>query len=212
MSARVTIVDCGVGNIHSVEAAVKHLGAEPTVVDSPIDVANADRLILPGVGAFGEAMATIRTKGLEEAIHKYVEHERPLLGICLGMQLLFESSEEFGTHAGLGLIPGNVTAIPEHTTKGDQHHVPHVGWTQVLPTESEWTSILMSGVSPTPFYYFVHSFRAIPKISRHTVGQCQYGGHSITAVVQLNYVYGCQFHPEKSAGEGLKIMKNFVDI
>jgi glutamine amidotransferase len=200
------------GNLASVMNAFAKVGAETTLESDPSKLSNYDKLILPGVGAFGDAMEHLKENGMDEAVVNYAKSGKPLLGICLGMQLLFESSEEFGSHQGLGLIPGKVVAFDEnkfdHTLK-----VPHMGWNEMFQTSSEQGAVsseLLSGL-PNDFYlYFVHSYHAVCD-DTYAIGKTHYGYEFVSAV-QNDNIYGIQPHPEKSHENGLKIIKNFTKL
>ena len=213
MSARVTLVDCGAGNLLSVARAVRHLGAEAIVVETPAAVEAAERLILPGVGAFAMCMAGLARNGLDDAVRLYAASGKPFLGICVGMQMLFEGSDEFGAHAGLGLLPGWVRAIPSESG-GRQRKIPHIGWNGLRPANGggSWDDGLLVGVSPGEGVYFVHSFAAELADDSDRAAVCDYEGTQITAVVQRDNLHGCQFHPEKSGPGGLHILRNFLAL
>jgi glutamine amidotransferase len=207
----VVVVDYGVGNLLNVERACRHLGVDVVVSADAQEIAKAARLILPGVGAFESGMAGLAERGLVDVLRDYGQSGRPILGICLGMQLLFDESDEFGKHEGLGLIPGNVAAIPSIDTTGRSLRVPHIGWEKLLPSrQSGWAEGLLSNTKPGEWMYFVHSFCAIPTESEYLLAHCQYGGHKIAATVRREAVYGCQFHPEKSGAAGLALLDRFL--
>lgn len=213
MGNRITVVDYGVGNLYSVRRAVEHCGGEEVVVSSdPEAILGADRVILPGVGAFEDGMRGLRERGLAGPIVAYARSGRPLLGICLGMQMLMESSEEFGATNGLGLIPGRVVQIPSHTASGEPHKIPHIGWNELVlpPGRAGWDGGLLDGIAPGAAVYFVHSFMAQPTDPAHRLADCLYGGIAVSAAVQHGQVLGCQFHPEKSGELGLRVLANFL--
>lgn len=215
MSAtEVAVIDYGMGNLLSVRRGLEHCGAKVTMAADHAAIRSATRLVLPGVGAFGNGMAELRRLGLEEAIHDAAQHGIPLLGICLGMQMLLDESEEFGVTAGLGLIPGRVVGIPSATITGEPHKVPHIGWNAlVYPKErADWQNTILGDIKPGDAVYFVHSFMATPSEQSDRVADCIYGGHSISAVIARNNVVGCQFHPEKSGAIGLKILQRFLAL
>ncbi len=206
------IVDYNMGNLASVINAFKKVGADATLESDPARLAQYDKLILPGVGAFGDAMEHLQENGMDEAVKAFAESGKPLLGICLGMQLLFESSEEFGNHEGLGLIPGKVVAFDE--SKFDHPlKVPHMGWNELFVQHSTLNaqrSTLFEGL-PSEFYlYFVHSYHAVCD-DQYTIGKTYYGYEFVSAVQNKN-VYGIQPHPEKSHENGLKIIENFIRL
>jgi len=202
MSARIAILDYGMGNLRSVEKALEQVGASATVTAAPGAVRDADGLILPGVGAFPRAMERIRERGLDELMAERVEAGVPVLGICLGLQLLFDSSTELGGAAGLGLLPGPVERLRAPGLK-----VPQIGWERV---RWERESRLTEGIeSETPFY-FVHSFAPRPGPTE-LLGSAEYGERFACAAERGN-VFGVQFHPEKSSAAGLRLLSNFAGV
>jgi len=202
MTARICILDYGMGNLRSVEKALEHVGATATIANDPETVRAADGLILPGVGAFPKAMERVRERGLDELIGERRDAGVPILGICLGLQLLFESTTELGGAAGIGLLPGGVTAL-----EADGLKVPHIGWS---PVRWEKESRLTEGIeSETPFY-FVHSFTPRPR-SGDLLGSAAYGARFACAAERDN-VFGVQFHPEKSSAAGLRLLANFAGV
>ena len=208
----VTVIDYGVGNLLSVSRALEHCGAKVTVTADPKSILSASRVVLPGVGAFADGMAALQANGLDTVACQVAAKGTPLLGICLGMQLLFDESEEFGATTGLGLIPGRVVNIPAITTTGESQKIPHIGWNElVLPSQyRSWQTKLLTDVTPGEAVYFVHSFMAVPASNSHRLADCIYGGIPISAAVQRENVAGCQFHPEKSGEVGLKILRRFI--
>lgn len=210
MNQQVTIIDYGMGNMLNVVRAFEHIGADVSVAVTPNDIKNANRLVLPGVGAFGEGMIELRQRCFVEPVQEFAQTGKPLLGICLGMQMMLSYSNEFGRHDGLELIPGNVDIIPAHTTDGMVNKVPHIGWNALHPCAAPWTSTILSNTSFGQSVYFVHSFMAIPTYPAHRLANCHYGGHEICAVAQSDNLFGCQFHPEKSGTTGLEMLKQFM--
>lgn len=207
MSLQVTVIDYGIGNVHSVVKALAFHGAAVSLSDQPDAIARADRLVLPGVGAFADGMKGLRERGLVEPIRAFVRTGRPFAGICLGMQLLLARSEEFGEHEGLGIIPGSVVAIPP--TPGVK--IPHIGWNRIEPRPGgTWSGTALEGTEPGTMVYFVHSFTAQPRDESDRLADAWYGGHRISAAVRHENVYGFQFHPEKSGTAGLQILANFL--
>jgi glutamine amidotransferase len=207
----VTVVDYGVGNLLSVQRGLEHCGAHVVLSADPEVVASASRVVLPGVGAFANAMEALRARGLVPAIRELAIRRTPLLGICLGMQLLLEESEEFGLTEGLGLIPGRVVPVPTVTTGGEVQKIPHIGWNALHYAEAchDWRNTLLADNRPGEAVYFVHSFMAVPVDPAHRLADCLYGGNRISAVIGRENIMGCQFHPEKSGVVGLKILRNF---
>jgi glutamine amidotransferase len=206
------VVDYGRGNLLSVTRAIEHCGTAPRLSDDAREIAAADRVVLPGVGAFGDAMAELRRRRLTDSILDYASTERPLLGICIGMQILFDRSEEFGLHDGLGLIPGAVAAIPPTGADGEPHKVPHIGWSEIAPPETgpSWEDTPLAGIDPGTRFYFVHSFTARPADPASRLADADYDGRTISAMVRRGPLFGCQFHPEKSGPSGLRVIENFL--
>ena len=199
---RIGVIDYGMGNRRSVEKALEHAGAQTLISGDPDELRAADALVLPGVGAFPLAMRNLRQQGLDELIRERVGQGTPLLGICLGMQLLFESSEELEPADGLGLIGGGVTALDT-----DGLRVPHIGWNEV---RFERPSSLTVGLPPRGCaFYHVHSFAPRPRDAADVVGTTEYGERFAT-IVERGNVFGVQFHPEKSSGDGLQLLGQFV--
>lgn len=211
----ITLLDYGMCNMLNVARAFEHVGADLHVTEDPADVAKADRLVVPGVGAFQDSMQEVASRGFGDAIRRYVETGRPLLGICVGMQILFEGSEEFGDHPGLGILRGQVKAIPNVTTSGEPQRVPHIGWNHLVePAQGrDWTGTLLAPLKGRdPAVYFVHSFAAQPADASDRLADCIYGGHRICAVVQRGNVMATQFHPERSGETGLAVVRHFVGL
>lgn len=202
----VAVIDYGLCNLDSITRALQEVGADPFISDDPEAVREADRLVLPGVGAFGEAMANLRSAGMDRAIHEKVKAGAPLLGVCLGMQLLADSGVEFGVHQGLGLIAGRVDRL-QPVAKEDR--VPHVGWNEVHRRVQD--DPLLVGVSPEKDFYFVHSNHFIVRDTEAVVAETPYCGGFIS-MVRRGHVWGVQFHPEKSQKVGLGLLKNFLDV
>lgn len=201
------VIDYGVGNVRSVCSAVEAVGGRPVLSSDPDELMKCDRLILPGVGAFAHGMAELRTRGLNEALRSAVTDGVPLLGICLGMQMLAQSSLEFGESAGLGLAQGVVSLIRSRDPMR-RLRLPHVAW-KPLERKSESAAWLFEGVDPDARFYFIHSY-ALPATSADVVAVAEIDGNEFAAVLAIRNVIGTQFHPEKSGPEGLKILKNFV--
>ena len=197
------IVDYGMGNLRSVKNALVAAGGEPSVSADPDVVRGAERLILPGVGAFGDAMENLRRGGMDDAIRGAAEAGTPLLGLCLGLQLLFTNSEEFGNHQGLNLIPGSVRKFEAPGLR-----VPHIGWNQLEDTRK---SPLLEGVSNGSYFYFVHSFYVDPVDPADVICRTDYG-RRFCSVAGRGKVFGAQFHPEKSQDNGKRLLRNFLAI
>ena len=206
MSApRVTIVDYQMGNLRSVQKALEHVGAEATITNSASEIAAADRLILPGVGAFRDAIREIQTRNLVKPIKDFIASGRPFLGICLGLQLLFDVSEEGGVYEGLGVLPGRVVRFDLPA----EYKVPHMGWNRV---KQEQTGLaVFDGLPVDPYFYFVHSYYVRPDDASLCWLSSDYGGAFCAAVARDN-VMATQFHPEKSQKHGLQLLENFSRI
>ena len=201
----IAIIDYGVGNLFSLQSSFKAIGAEAAVTADPTTIRRADRILLPGVGAFEDAAAKLRQSGLQELLLEEVAKGKPLMGICLGMQLLFEKSYEYGEHPGLGLIKGSVRPIAEVIP--EDLKIPHIGW-NALHFEKEHP--LFRYLKEGDFVYFVHSYYAAD-CEEALIASTHYGA-PLTAAVAAGNVYGCQFHPEKSGEAGLKILKAFCEL
>ncbi len=199
------IVDYGVGNLFSLKSSVAAIGADAVITGDAETILNAERIILPGVGAFGDAVDKLRATGLDKAVIRAAENGTPLLGICVGMQMLFEKDYEYGEHDGLGLIPGEVRSIRELIAP--EMKVPAIGWSSLSYKKD---SRLFKDIAAGEFVYFVHSYSAV-KCEPYISAVTDYGVE-ITAAVEKGNVYGTQFHPEKSGEIGLKILKNFCNI
>jgi glutamine amidotransferase len=211
LSKKITIIDYGCGNILNLARAIKFIGYEVDITHDKNKIINSSYVILPGVGAFGNAMKQIEKYNLHNTILEYAKSNKPLLGICLGMQILLTVSYEFGVHKGLGLIEGKVIKISNEKNK--EIKIPHMGWNEIYPNNNkkEWKNKILKNSSIGKSFYFVHSFVCITKDYDSTIAVCNYSGISIPAVIATGNVYGCQFHPEKSADNGLAVLKNFCE-
>jgi len=211
MNKNVTLIDYGIGNLLSVARAFEYCGASVKLASTPAEIESAQRLVLPGVGAFADGMQGLRKRGLIASIQRYAASGRPLMGICLGMQLLASTSEEFGGHEGLNIIPGVVKAVPRVSVDGATLRIPHIGWSSLQrPTHTAWQDTILANTASDSSVYLVHSFAMTPDDESHLLAYCVYGGHMISAVVMREKIYGCQFHPEKSGENGLKIIQAFL--
>jgi glutamine amidotransferase len=199
------IVDYNMGNLASVINACKLINTPVQIEKNPSNLHIYDSIILPGVGAYKDAMDSLIKTGMYDAVKDFAKTGKPVLGICLGMQLLFESSEEFGFTKGLALIPGKVVAFDKNKMNMQEHKIPHVGWNKAFNKKSE----LFNGLD-NPYLYFVHSFHAITD-EKYTMATTHYG-YDFVAVVQKDNIYGFQPHPEKSHDNGIQILKNFMEI
>ena len=199
----IAIVDYGVGNLFSLTSSFNAIGVEVVITSDVETIKKADKLILPGVGAFGDASKKLTESGLDKIILEEVAKKKPLLGVCLGMQMLFDESHEFGTYKGLGLIKGKVVYIDLPS----EYKIPHIGWNAL---NFKKQSPILKYINQNDYVYFVHSYHAID-CDEALIATTDYG-KELTAIVQKDNVYGCQFHPEKSGDVGLKILKAFAEI
>ncbi len=222
---KITIINYGLSNLLSVERAFLHFGASVEITSDPAVVAAATALVLPGVGAFEDGMKGLDNLGLTAAIQAAAAKGIPLLGICLGMQMLFDESDEFGLHKGLGLIPGRVEKILPETAEGAPQRVPNIGWSALTPAGCDVQGVAGFSGAPTSFggtalasvpelgeCYFVHSFEAKPTNPADRLADTVYGGRRICAAAQKGNVLGTQFHPEKSGPVGLSIIKEYLAL
>jgi imidazole glycerol-phosphate synthase subunit HisH len=214
----IALIDYGISNLRSVQKAFEHLDTEVTLVDTPDQLAQADRLILPGVGAFPAGMKGLQERGLVEPIKQAACDGKPLIGICLGMQLLFESSDEMGETQGLGLLPGRVTKIRMQNAGSKTQDagsksqpalkIPHMGWNQLDVVRNH---PLVHDLASDSYAYFVHSYAVYPEDQTIVLATTDYGG-PFASIVGRSKVYGLQFHPEKSQAVGLKLLRNFLSL
>ncbi len=200
--SNIVIIDYGVGNFRNVQKAFEAVGTAAEITDSVERAGQAGAVVLPGVGAFGDAIDNLRSRGLDKPVLEAARAGKPLLGICVGLQLLFEESEEMGHHRGLGLLPGKIVRFPTGLT------VPHMGWNQVEPARDH---PLLAHIAPGDFAYFAHSYYAVPTEAADVVAYTDYG-HRFASIVARDNVGAIQFHPEKSQQVGLQILKNFVEL
>jgi glutamine amidotransferase len=208
----VTVLDYGIGNLLNVVRALEKVGAEVRVTaQATAQDAQSGRMVLPGVGAFGDGMAELKARGFDDLVKRFAASERPFLGICVGMQVLFDSSSEMGEHAGLGLLSGQVLPVPPVGAEGRSHRIPHIGW-RSLQADSLWASTPLKSVQPGERVYFVHSFAAMPSVAADRLASVNYDGVPICAAVRRGNLLGCQFHPERSAGVGLQILNDFLSV
>lgn len=204
----VGILDYGAGNLKNVCRAVEHLGFGYVLVSSTEDFACIEKLIIPGVGAFKVAMEQLNKFDLIDAIRNFSSNGTPIFGICLGMQLLFERSHEFGVTEGLGLVKGEVELIPSLDGKGEKLKIPHIGWNELIVDNSD--SRIVKDLNVGDAVYFVHSYRVTKYDQQDLIAHCNYGDILIPSIIQRDNIYGCQFHPEKSGAVGLGLLNNFL--
>jgi len=214
----VGIIDYGINNLKSVSKAFEKIGRAYKIIDKPEDVFSAKCMILPGIGAFRDGMNALRERGLIKPIKQKINEGTPLLGICLGMQMLFTESEEFGSHKGLDLIPGRVVPFKQ-LNEGDikGYKIPHMGWNELnehmsLNKESGWKNTLLEDIKEKSDVYFVHSFYAVPENEEEVIATTAYGNQEFPAVVKKDNITGTQFHPEKSGMVGLNMLKKFCEL
>ncbi|MBM3546554.1 MAG: imidazole glycerol phosphate synthase subunit HisH [Alphaproteobacteria bacterium] len=214
MSGKVTVVDYGSGNLLSVCRALRHCGADLVTTENRTEIARAERLVVPGVGAMADSMRNLEARDLVGPIQDYAQSERPMLGICVGMQIMFEAGEEFGIHPGLGLLPGRVRKMPATQDGGARRKIPQIGWNTLKPAAgiNSWEGTILQGLPPEPAAYFLHSFAVDPIDPSTRLADCEYEGLRICSAVRKGSIYGCQFHPEKSAEIGLAILRNFLAL
>ena len=207
---RVAVIDYGVGNLYSVTKALEKIGADVFATNNPTEIHSAAKVILPGVGAFRNGMQKLRERGLVDPIVTFAATGKPILGICLGAQMLMDSSSEFGEEEGLGIIKGKVISV--NKSKLENVRIPHIGWNSIeLNTESEGIKQkVFSRIKNDAMFYFVHSYEMKPNDLRNLAASCTYENLSMTAAVSKGNIIGVQFHPEKSGDEGLRFLANFI--
>lgn len=208
----IAIIDLDLGNLHSVARAIRHVGGEPVITDNEQVIRQAEKLILPGVGSFKAGMNSINQKGLRDVICDKSSSGTPLLGICLGMQLLMDHSEEQGSHQGLGIIAGHVSKFQNFAQFDPCAKVPHINWCGIdkKVDNDTWMDTILGAVVPGDECYFVHSLCVIPQDNNHALAVSHYGGSEFCSVIKKDNIVGCQFHPEKSGDVGLRIIDSFV--
>jgi len=212
IAPQVAIIDYGLGNVKSIANALTTVGAKTILTSSKKEILNADALVLPGVGAFSHGMEQLKKYDLIDAVYSFVSTNKPFLGICLGMQMMFDRSNEFSKTEGLGLIKGNVEIIEVDTTK--QQRLPHTGWNNINTPQciENWENTILSKIPNGTDMYFVHSYAAKPISQDQVLATTRYYGQEFCSAVMKGKIYGVQFHPEKSAGSGLQILKSFIDL
>lgn len=212
MGKSIVVLDYGMGNLYSISKALMHFGYSPKITNDNFEIVNADYLILPGVGAFQGAMNQLNNLNLIELINKHVQNGKPLMGICLGMQLLFDTSNEFGQYKGLGLIPGEVVRFPVKDSVGNKLRIPHIGWNTLKEKSMEWNNTPLKDFPHNGMMYFVHSYYSKPANFENVLASTNYCGIEFCSAVKHNNIFGFQGHPEKSGELGLTVYKNFIDF
>lgn len=207
---KIAIIDYEIGNVKSIINAFKKIEIEPILTNQRDIIMNSDGLILPGVGAFTQGMKNLEKYGLHEIIYDFVNTKKPFMGICLGMQMLMEESEEFGITKGLGLIEGKVIKLPVQNPNCEK--LPHVSWNEISTKNISWKNTILDDLEEYTDMYFVHSFVASPKNEENILSITEYSDYKFCSSVKKENIYGCQFHPEKSGEQGLKIIQNFVNL
>ena len=209
----VAIVDYGMGNLFSIKHACAHVGLDTAITTSPAEILDADAVILPGVGAFGDAMERLQRLDLVQVLKNVADSETPLIGICLGMQLLMEESLEFGHHKGLGVLPGVVEPLGRPVGPGGELKVPHICWDRLYKTGDSpdpWNGSLLSGLADGTFMYFVHSLYVRLEVESAQIASTHYGDVEFCSAFSHQNIFACQCHPERSGAEGLKIYGNLA--
>jgi len=205
-SPRIAVVDFGAGNLRSVAKALERSGVNPEVTSDPAAVARAAGVVLPGVGAFADAVASLARTGLDDAVRERLAAGRPYLGLCLGLQVLFDEGDEHGVTPGLGILPGRIERFPDRTPDGEPLRVPHIGWNNV---KFSGNHPMLSKLPDEDCFYFVHSYRALPQRASDVVGRVDYGGEFAAAVAREG-MFAVQFHPEKSQSAGRRLLDAFA--
>lgn len=213
MSKKVVIIDYQLGNLFSVKQACEHLGYDASITTEPVELLEADYAILPGVGAFADAMKNLDSTGLTAAIKQYVQAGKPFMGVCLGLQLLLEESEEFGNTPGLGLIPGKVCKFKVQQVEGSVHKVPQIQWNKILEGQpGKWAGTPLQCCKPGDFMYFVHSYYAQPADQKFVLSATTYGTITYCSSVLHQNLFATQFHPEKSGLYGVNIYREWFNL
>ncbi len=204
----IAIIDYGVGNLHSLIKAFKHFGQNAFITEEANDIKSADAIVLPGVGAFKSGMEGLMIRSLVNAIKDFSKTGKPILGICLGAQLLMSEGYEFGKFKGLDIIPGKVVIFEKI-----QEKIPHIGWNEIMPPlKKSWKGSILQSTKDRSNVYFVHSYIFKPSKQKNIFAYTQYGNTRFCSAIKMDNVYGCQFHPEKSGDVGLKIIENFIKL
>ncbi len=213
-SPKIVIVDFELGNLYSVQNVFHHLGIQPTLSTEKAAIKNADAIVLPGVGAFGDAINNLNRLDLIQPIQDFIASGKPFLGICLGMQLLFSQSEEFGDHKGLNIIPGSIKKFPSIDHDQQKVRVPQIAWNKISPPQwdkNKWSNSPLSTTANNEYMYFVHSYYALPEDKTNILSTTQYHHITYCSAVSKNNIFAFQFHPEKSGPKGIEIYQNWIN-
>lgn len=208
--SKVVIIDYQLGNLFSVRQALENIGLDVVISHNEDELKSADAAVLPGVGAFADAMKNLEQQNLVEGIHQHIDSGKPFLGVCLGLQLLFHESEEFGSAKGLGVLDGVVRKFQQTTPDGEKIRVPQISWNQIYNNNRSWANTPFDGLDQNEHMYFVHSYYIKPSNEGHTLSYTEYHGQKYTSSIIRDNVFACQFHPEKSAAKGLTIYRNWA--
>lgn len=207
---KIVIIDYGVGNLRSLVRAFEHFGTDVSISEESSDLISADGLVLPGDGSFLSGIDGLMVRGLTGSIKKFAKIGKPILGICLGAQILLSEGYEFGKHPGLDLIKGQVVKF---SNLKEKTKIPHIGWNRIkISNLQKWENTILDSIKNDSFVYFIHSYVLMPKNRESILAYSEYGGQDFCSVILRNNIYGCQFHPEKSGAVGLKIIENFIKI
>lgn len=206
----IAILDYDIGNVRSISEAFKKHGAEVFLTRNKFDILESDGLVIPGVGSFSHGMKSLSCYGLIEIIKEFSELNKPILGICLGMQLLFDESYEYGKTQGLSLLKGKVIKIPTKNSQSEK--LPHVSWNEIYLNEISWNNTILSNIDNGSEMYFVHSYVAEPEDTSQILSITEYSKNKFCSSIKKGNIYGCQFHPEKSGTNGLRLILNFINI
>ena len=207
---KIAILDYDIGNVQSIINAFSKFSVDTILTRSKSEILDSDGLVIPGVGSYSIGMENLRKYSLDKIIYKYVDLNKPILGICLGMQVLMDESEEFGYTKGLGLIKGKVDKIK--IKDKNNFKLPHIGWSNLFNTKKHWDNTILEGINKNDFFYFVHSYCVQPSNPENILSETSYSNYNFCSVLKKNNIYGTQFHPEKSSTKGLEIIENYINI
>jgi glutamine amidotransferase len=213
INKKIIIIDYQLGNLFSVNQCLKNIGIDAIISSNPEAIKNADALVLPGVGAYSDAMENLKKLGQLDSLKESISQGKPLLGICLGLQMLFDESEEFGKYEGLGIISGTVRKFPVEYINNKRIKIPQIAWNSIFPSVSGgWLETPLEDIKENEDFYFVHSFYVVPEDENIILSKSTYGNTTYASSILSDNIFACQFHPEKSAKEGIKIYKKWAKI